>query len=130
MNSEEYHIGFYWGVRQESAEECARRIKAMTDLFAKESQLFAKWLMFDKQWYELATMMQRRLKLDLSHPEVANSLHNLGTIQLGQGRYEKALDTYQKALDIRSNILPPDHQGQCTPPGRPRCSQHPANIDW
>ena len=62
-----------------------------------------------EQWYWFATMMQRRLRLGVNHLEVANSFHNLASVQLGEDLYEKSLETYQKALTIREGILPPDH---------------------
>ena len=64
-----------------------------------------------ERWYWLATIKQKRLRLGRFHPEVAKSLHNMGSVQLGQGRYEKALASFQAALAIRKKVFSPDHPG-------------------
>ena len=62
-----------------------------------------------QRWYRSAVTKRQRLRLDLNHPDVANSFHNLGNLHLSQGQYDNALTAFQQALSIRENVLFPNH---------------------
>jgi len=40
---------------------------------------------------------------------LASTNHNIGMIQLCQGQYQKALESFRKAVDVRKECLPADH---------------------
>jgi hypothetical protein len=40
---ETYHLGTYWGPRQEDAQACAERMAHMVRLLESEDPLFARW---------------------------------------------------------------------------------------
>lgn len=61
----------------------------------------------------LALMQQslaiRQQVLDETHPDVANSLNDMGYISYEMGRYEDAFRFYQQALEIRQQVLDETH---------------------
>ncbi len=44
MTAETYYVGAYWGVRRESAGECAHRARVLFECLAQCDPLFARWL--------------------------------------------------------------------------------------
>jgi len=46
----------------------------------------------------------RQSLLDLSHPDVAQSLNNLAALYNDLGQYHQAVPLYQRALDIRQKV--------------------------
>ena len=53
-----------------------------------------------------------RIQLELrgrDHPDVAQSIHNLGTLLVQQGRYSDAEAPLREALELRRQLLEPDH---------------------
>jgi len=51
----------------------------------------------------------REKALGPEHPDVAQTLNNLGLVYKAQGRYEEALKTYGRALAINEKALGPEH---------------------
>ena len=47
--------------------------------------------------------------LDEGHVDVGDSYHKIGSVYESQGKYDEALDYYNKALTIRKNKLGEDH---------------------
>ena len=47
--------------------------------------------------------------LGKEHPSTATSYNNIGLTYNKQGNYPKALEYYQKALNILEKVLGPDH---------------------
>ena len=50
--------------------------------------------------YKRALEIRDKL-FDPEHPDIAHSLNNIGIIESNQGNNDKALEYYQKALQIR-----------------------------
>ncbi len=60
--SETYHLGAYWGPRQEDAEACAQRLTSMLCLLEPVDPLFARWFKGAKSFKE---SLKRPLDSDL-----------------------------------------------------------------
>ena len=41
--AERYYVGVYWGVRKESAAQCARRLQSLLTALVPVDPLFARW---------------------------------------------------------------------------------------
>ena len=61
-----------------------------------------------KQSYEEALAICRK-SLPPNHPDIANSLNDLGVVQSALREYAAAKQSYEQALAIRRKALPPDH---------------------
>jgi hypothetical protein len=59
--TERYYVGSYWGLRRESAEECARRAEEFLKGIAQVDTVFARWF---KQARSRKQALQRPLELD------------------------------------------------------------------
>ncbi len=53
----------------------------------------------------------RQTTLGPSHPQVADSLYNLGKLTYYLGQYQQSVDYYQQALQIRETVTPPNEAG-------------------
>ena len=61
-----------------------------------------------KQSHEQALAICRK-SLPPDHPDIANSLNNLGSVQSALREYAAAKQSHEQALAIRRKSLPPDH---------------------
>jgi len=49
-----------------------------------------------------------------NHPDLAKSYNNIGLVYNSKGEYDKALEFYQKSLEINLISLPPNHPDLAT----------------
>src|SRR4051812_41216270 len=64
---EPYNVNSYWGPRRETAEECARRLKALVDTLARRDPAFEKWFRLGRSRKEALSRPLSLALPDLEH---------------------------------------------------------------
>ncbi|CAF2984537.1 unnamed protein product [Rotaria sp. Silwood2] len=61
-------------------------------------------------WYNQALEFQMRRLPKLDDPKIADSHENIGDVYWKKGSYDLALKHYSTSLEIKTQVLPPQHQ--------------------
>jgi tetratricopeptide (TPR) repeat protein len=80
----------------------ARALDGLGDLRLRDES----WSDAERLYLEAERLWKKYLGPD--QPRVAITLHNLGVVRIGQGRYEEAQETLRRALSIIERTLGPD----------------------
>ncbi len=99
------------------AQVCAELIEQWDLAFPEAARLLHRtgnYLYERGQYLEAEPLYQRALSireqvLGAQHPDVAQSLSDLGLLYLGLSKYERAEPLYQRALSIQEQMLGPHH---------------------